>query len=425
MNKKQSKLPRTWNSPPLLLVVGLIFWWCDAQAQIDLNTILQSEEKAAKAAVQKEVSAAKKAVTGAEKKLESSAALAASMAHDSIVKTLQSEGSMVIDEQTAKLVGDLKLPDQPTEIVTNSIIKVPAGPDPVQLDYPANKGDTLHIRLKVNRWKSLHEVSVVLGERVLFHRGKTNHKDSARISVGVPEDGTISLRLYNRMYRPASVEAIVGIQPRKKVLVAALKQDTVYLDRHQTTVGDDTVGITVIDASYTVTPRSDITGRPYMLIPLTVPDDTIKQSPGWAYWIGFTKDALNAYESLKSKIPGNEDPLTAVALGKWPALPEVGHSDVSYTIGARDQIARFKRSLPVTTYGSPVVAGDSPRLWNAVNGPMSMWQKDPPFLMVRNNSTLYEYTIYVKVIALNVTQAIVGKDDKVAKIQKSILLQYQ
>lgn len=412
---------------PIALVVPccLLLVCFQAEAQIDLNALLKSQEKAAQSAIQKEVATAKKEAAGVEKQIENSAALAASMAHDSIIATLQSEGSMVIDEKTATLVGDLKVPDPPTTVATNSILKVPAGPDPVQLDYEVGKGDSLHIRLNVNRWKSLHSVSVIQGERVLFRRGKTSHKDSLSVSVGVPEDGTVSLRLMNRNFRPATVDVLTGIQPRKKTLVAALKQDTVYVDRHQTAVGKDTTGTFLINAKYVVTPRSDITSRPYMIIPLTVQNDSLDQSPGWAYWIGFTKSALDAYEALKPSMPGGREPLEALALGEWPALPEVSHPELTWTIAGKDQMDRFKRSLPVTPAGSPLVSGKQPRLWNSVKGSISQWQNTPPFLMVRNTSTLNEYTIYVKVIALTIQDAMVQKDDKMPVIQKSILLQYQ
>lgn len=382
-------------------------------------------EKSAKAAVQKEVAGAEKAVAGAEKSLESSTALAASMAHDSIVRILQTDGSMVIDEKTALLVGALTMPDPPTDILTNSILQVPAGPDPVQLDYAVEKGDSVHITLHVGKWKALHSVDVIQGQQVLFHRGKTGHKDTAAISVAIPADGTVSLRLFNRNFRKATVGVLTGLQPRKKNLVAALKRDTVFVDRHQTAVGLDTVGVAVIDAQYVITPRADITGRPYQIIPLIAPEDTLSQSPGWGYWIGLTKKSLSDYEALKPSMPGGRDPLEAFILGKWPALPASGNPELSWVIAGKDQIDKFKRSLPVTPSPTPLTSGTPPRLWNAITGQMAQWSHSPPYLMIRNASTLNEYTIYVKVTALTTREAMVGKDDKVPVISKSILLQYQ
>lgn len=292
-----------------------------------------------------------------------------------VIGFLLENGKAIISLAEAEMLKTIKIPGTIMTIVDEKALDLPN-----ELEYEVMKGDKLVFNLKPGRFSKIKRIELQLNEQ--FPLGIKNAKE--RIEYVAESEGKLKMRINGRKLYQGKLSIQVQKESAPKNVIAELQRDTVIVMEKVPGMLRDTVYQDIVNQSYVISPRLDITSSPFLQIPVEIL--TRDNLYGLIFWIG-----LNNQDQL---IDG--DNLIRYFRGEVRFLPNSLNQDIEWAWSNAENLQRFKSGKGFHQMPLNFEQGSKSNTWGVVLGK----SENPIYLVFKNNSSLYEYPIYIMIKAI-------------------------
>jgi hypothetical protein len=262
---------------------------------------------------------------------------------------------------------------------------------PLSFTAEANALDTLIFAIQNRGRLPIRQVRILAGNVEVLKQTNITRKKPMEGFLLASTGGSYTLDIEHHAPLPTTVSVSLKLARRQKKIVSQEKQDTTWIEQQLTLISRDTLATLFIDQEYALYPRRDITQLPYLKILWQLPE--LDNIIGWAYWVGIGKAAMQAYDNQRHMLAGAEPLLAFAKAGS--SLPTQPPTPTELAFCSHTQ---FQRALRNQTFSPSALAKASKGKphYGYVIGNHILNSAEPIFLMIKNNSDLYEYPVRVK-----------------------------